>query len=308
MKPPRVIILVLNYNLTDYTVECVRSLQGVSYESLEILIVDNGSTDQTPESLKKALPGIEVHSTGVNLGYTGGVNAGLKIALERDPDYILVLNPDTIVDKDFLGHLVSAMEEHPSAAGACGTIYTHHDRSLVWYAGGRMVPLRGIAVHENMGRHLDPSTLGVPRTVSFITGCMILFRPSALRVTGLEDERFFMALDDIEFSARMEKCGFQLLYVPQSVIYHKVFGEKESPFKVYYSVRNRMLLIRTAWNGAVGFIARMYFLVVISMKLPVWWLAKPPMFRAAWMGLVDYFQGNFGRGRGVEAFRYREDL
>ena len=305
---PPVTAIVLNYNLTDYTIDCVRSLRRVRYPSLDIIVVDNGSTDQPVAVLREKLPGVDVRSTGENLGYTGGVNAGFRHALETNPDYILVLNPDTVVEPDFLTHLVGAMEERPTAAGACGTIYTDHDRLLAWYAGGRMIPCRGLAVHEHMNRRLDPSSLGSPRPVSFITGCMILFRASALAVTGLEDERFFMALDDIEFSARIQRKGFELLYVPRSIIYHKVFGEKESPFKAYYSVRNRLLLIRTAWGGVVRLVASAYFLSAIIPKLALWFFLKRPFFHAARMGLADYWGGRFGKGRGVAAFRYREDL
>ena len=307
MAPPRVMAIILNYNLTDYTVDCVRSLLSVNYPRLEILVVDNGSTDAPVRRLHDLLPGVEIHSTGENLGYTGGVNAGLRIALDRQPEYVLVLNPDTEVEPDFLTHLVAAMEEHPRAAGACGTIFTYHDRNLVWYAGGRLIPLRGLAVHDNIERHLEHSSLGRPRSVSFITGCMILFRTRALQITGLEDERFFMALDDIEFSARIQQKGFDLLYVPRSVIYHKVLGEKESPFKLYYSVRNRLLLIRTAWSGLTRLFASFYFLAVIGGKLAVWAFVNPSFFRAGRMGITDYWAGRFGKGRGVAAFRYRED-
>jgi GT2 family glycosyltransferase len=306
MAQPRVTAIVLNYNVTGYTIECVRSLQMVDYPSLHILVVDNGSADDPVTRLRVLFPDVEVRSTGENLGYTGGINAGFRFALERSPDYILVLNPDTSVRPDFLTHMVSAMEERPTAAGACGTIYTDHDRTLVWYAGGRMVPWRGLATHDHMNKTLDPATLGPPRPVSFITGCLILFRASLLEVVGQEDERFFMYLDDIELSARIVARGYELLYVPRSIIYHKVLGEKESPLKLYYSVRNRLLLIRSSFHGLTGVVATLWFLSAISGKLAVWFFVNRQFFRAARMGLADYVRGRFYRGRGIEAFRYRE--
>lgn len=305
---PRVTALILNYNLTDYTIECVRSLEAVEYPALEILVVDNCSTDNSAERLRQALPSVDVRATSENLGYTGGINAGLRFAQDHHPDYVLVLNPDTEVDKTFLTHLVNAMQERPRAVGACGTIYTHHDPTLVWYAGGRMIPWRGLAVHDKMNQHLEPSGLGTPHPVTFITGCMILFRSSMLEGMEVEDERFFMCLDDVELSARMLTKGYELLYVPKSMIYHKVLGEKGSPLKVYYTVRNRLLLIRTSWPGVLGVVACSYFLVVITGKLVAWFFTNRLFFRAARMGLADYFRGRLGRGRGVSDFRYREDL
>jgi hypothetical protein len=136
---------------------------------------------------------------------------------------------------------------------------------------------------------------------------MILVRTSLLKVVGLEDERFFMCLDDIEFSARIVARGYELVYVPRSIIYHKVLGEKESPFKLYYSVRNRLLLIRSSFHGLTGIVAMVWFITVIGGKLAVWFFTNRSFFRAARMGLADYVRGRFHRGRGVEAFKYRED-
>jgi GT2 family glycosyltransferase len=305
MNRPKVIVAILNYNLWEDTIECVASFQGITYPTYEILIADNGSSDGSYEILKQNLPQCEVRSTGANLGYTGGVNACLRFALEKDPSYVLILNNDTVVTNDFLDHLVQALEDSPNAAAACGTIYCHHDPERVWFAGGHMIPWRGLAVHEHEGEIMKREALGEPRETDFLNGCMVLFRASALETVGYEDERFFMVLDDIELSARVRRMGLLLLYVPRAVIYHKVLGEDLSPFKIYYAVRNRFLLIDLAFDGATRIVARTYFTSVIMLKLFVWRLVKPRFFRAAWFGLWDYLRGNFGPGRGVSEFAYR---
>lgn len=305
---PKVTAIILNFNLVQYTIECLHSLENIDYPNLEILVIDNGSTDDSIKRLKETFPHLDVHATGENLGYTGGINVGFQRALMGKPKYILVLNPDTEVDPRFLSYLVAAMEARPMAAGACGTIYTDHERTRVWYAGGRMIPWRGLAVHNHENEILDPALLGEPYPVTFVTGCMILFRAALLEEVGLEDERFFMVLDDIEFSARILKKGYELLYVPKALIYHKVMGEKESPFKLYYGVRNRLLLINTSFSGSTRLIARVYFLCVISLKMAFWFLTNRTFARAAAYGMKDYFQGNFGKGRGVLEFKYRDPL
>jgi GT2 family glycosyltransferase len=146
------------------------------------------------------------------------------------------------------------------------------------------------------------SALGETRSVTFITGCLALFRNSFLPDIGVQDERFFLYLDDIELSARIAGKGYDLLYVPGSVIYHRVLGEGENPLKLYYSVRNRLLLIRTGFTGPERLIACFYFHCVILAKLAVWRIAHPTFFRAAWMGLQDYYRGCFQEGRGVGKF------
>ena len=297
--------MILNYNLTDYTIACVQSLRKSTYPALDILVVDNASTDGAVQRMSEALAGVKIRSTGSNLGYTGGVNAGVRWAMESRPDYILVLNPDTEVQADFLEHLVGGMEAFPSAAAACGTIYKSHVRDEAWYAGGRMIPWRGLAVHERKGDRLQPGELGAPRLVTFVTGCMALYRASALPAIGPQDERFFLYLDDIEMSARIARKGYGLLYVPKSAIHHHVKGEEENPFKVYYSVRNRFLLIGTAFAGLERAVASVYFASVITAKMIVWAVVNRPFFRAAALGLADYASGRLGEGRGLQAFSPR---
>jgi GT2 family glycosyltransferase len=111
-----------------------------------------------------------------------------------------------------------------------------------------------------------------------------------------------MYLDDIELSARILWKGYDLLYVPKAIIYHKVLGEKESAFKVYYSARNRLLLIKTAFRGLSKFIAAGYFLAVIMGKLLVWRFTNSGFYKAASYGLKDFFAGRFYEGRGIVEF------
>lgn len=296
---PRVIVTVLNYNRADDTIECVNSLFKTNYPSMEILLVDNCSTDGSYEKIREAFPEIKVIRNEKNLGYTGGVNVSIMQAQLRAPDYIMVLNNDTLVDPQFIDYLVDAMEKHKTAAAACGTIYYHPDVKKIWYAGGRLIPWRGLAVHDHKGEYLEPSSLEGVHKVSFITGCLILFRASHLPAIGLEDERFFIYLDDIELSARILRKGFDLLYTAKAIIYHKVAGEGESPFKLYYSVRNRFLTIALGFRGLSRVIAMIYFSIVIAGKILVWMISKPVFFKAAKYGLVDFFRGNLYEGRGL---------
>jgi len=298
----KVTALLLNYNRWQDTAECVQSLMQCDFAPLEIVIIDNGSSNESFTKLNELFPSLRMVQTGRNLGYTGGVNFGYRIILEENPDYILVLNPDTTVDSQFLGKMVDAMEGDPSAAASCATILfdTNHDRA--WYAGGVMVPWRGLAIHHRSLPMLRPGQSLKPQSVSFVTGCAVLQRASAVRKIGFQDERFFMYLDDIEFSARALRKGYTLLYVPQAKVYHRVLKGEESPFKLYYSVRNRLLLIDTAFVGFNRVAASCYFVSVITFKLIYWSLAKPPLFKAAVAGLSDYLKNNFGEGRGVRDF------
>ncbi|MDD8018327.1 MAG: glycosyltransferase family 2 protein [Bacteroidota bacterium] len=291
---PKVVILLLNYLKWEDTTECIQSLLKCNYSNYEILIIDNASSNESVSKLKELFPSIPIHNTNKNRGYTGGVNFGMKKAIERKPEYVLVLNPDTIVTPDFLTQLVEGMELCPSAAAACGTIYHYPQSSKIWYAGGNLIPWRGLAVHNNVLPVMSKNEKF--RSVTFVTGCMVLLRTSVLAKIGEQDERFFLYLDDIEYSARILSKGFDLIYVPNSIIYHKWIELDVSVHKLYYSVRNRLLLINTSFRGIPGNIARLYFIVVIVLKLIVWRVIRPSFYRAAALGIKDYFKGKFGEG------------
>lgn len=299
MGYPVVSIVLLNWNDFYNTSECLQSLRECTYEPMHILVVDNGSFDDSVERICESFPEVELIRSPRNLGFTGGVNLAIKHLWNRDISYILLLNNDTLVEKDFLFPLVEAMESNPDVVGSCGTIYAYHERDLVWYAGGRMIPWRGLAVHEHKGEKIPQSALGSPRNVDFITGCMTLLRRGALKSDRVEDERLFAYYDDIELSARLLKDGHRLLYVPRSIIYHKVVNEKESALKVYFSVRNRLLLIKTSFPGMMGLVAKCWFSLAMSVKMGVWAFTKRSLFRAALLGLQDYLASNYYEGRGL---------
>ncbi len=301
-RDPRVVIVILNYCRWRETSDCIQSLRQCRYPNFEILIVDNASKDDSVEQLRKAFPAVEIVQATRNCGYTGGVNVGIRAALKNDPSFILLLNEDTIVTPNFLSELVGAMVDHPRAAAACGTIYHHPETARIWYAGGTLVPWRGLAVHsKSLPTHSEDGAAAA-RRVTFVTGCMTLIRVSALDIIGMKDERFFMSLEDIEHSARILKRGFDLLYVPRCVIYHRIPLRYESSFNLYYSVRNRLLLISEAFSPPVRYIARIYFLCGILVKMMGWLIIRPEFLRAARMGLQDYFANRLYEGRGVSEF------
>jgi len=305
MKEPFVWILILNYNKWQDTIECINSIKKTTYKNYRILIVDNASQNNSLAILNKELSDIEIVGIKENTGYTGGNNCGIKIIMKRKADYILILNNDTIVEKDFLWPLVNCMEINKNAGAACGTILTEHNRKEIWYASGKIIKWRGLATHTNKGKEFELSKYAQVQCskTGFITGCMMLLRTSFLPEIGLLNEEMFLYLDDIEYSIRIKSKGYELFYVPQSIIYHKVLGEKESAFKLYYSVRNRFLLIRVAFKGINKIIASIYFTAVILYKLFIWRFSNRKFYYAAKIGFIDYLKKNFYKGKGEMFFK-----
>ena len=220
-----VTIIVLNYNNYNDTIECIKSLKQINYTNYEILVIDNASSNNSYNILKEKFSDLQIYKTKKNLGFTGGINFGINQALEMKQQYILVLNNDTIVEKDFLTHLVETMQIFPDAAAVGGLILAEHDRKTIWYAGGKLIPWRGIAKHHFKNSKIDDYHENLIHPVTFISGCMTLLRTEFLRIIGLRDDRFFLHLEDIEYSARILAKGYKLIYNPRSRIYHKIIGD-----------------------------------------------------------------------------------
>lgn len=314
MQNREVIIILLNYNSPKDTIECIESLNRLTYKNLRIILIDNHSTDNSNKIFHDTFPYINVNPpeyippinhyvTEENLGYCGGTNYGIRKALEFKPDYIMLLNNDTITEPDFLEKMVDEMEIKEAAA-ACCLIIAEHDRKTIWYGGGKLVHWRGLAVHFFEGQNRETLSDSESKYVDFITGCVMLFHTKILEKTGLQDEKFFMFLDDIELSSRIIQMGYRLLYIPKAVIYHKVVGRNENPLKLYYAVRNRLLLINKMDKGLINIIAKCYFLIVISIKLVYWKLLNPSFYFIAKAGMKDYFGKRFYQGRGIEFINY----
>ncbi|MCK6604255.1 MAG: glycosyltransferase family 2 protein [Ignavibacteriaceae bacterium] len=295
---PRVSIILLNYNRAEDTAECIESLRKISYDNYEMLVIDNCSADNSYSLLKERYPEYRHYRTAENSGYTGGINYGFDIAVKDNPDYILVINNDTVAEPEFLTEMVNAMEKNKNAAAAGGLIIAEHDRNTIWFGGGKMIKYRGLAIHIDKGLARTVKSINETTEVDFITGCLTLYRTEHLKKCGYENEDYFMYLDDIELSARISRKGYKLLYVPSAVIYHKVLGEMESPFKLYYSTRNRLKLIKDTDYFIFKHIARVYFLLVITGKILVWSLINKKFARVARKAMSDYFSNNLGRGNG----------
>lgn len=303
-QEPLVWILILNFNKWQDTIDCIDSLKGIEYHNYRILVIENGSTNDSFDILSEKLKGVEIVRIKKNAGYTGGINFGLEILLKRQSDYILLLNNDTLVEKDFLSILVNEIEKNKNAAAACSTILTEHNRKEIWYASGKIIKWRGLAVHVDKGKEFNSNFYQPAIRTEFITGCLMLLKTKYLSDIGLENDKIFLYLDDIEYSIRIRKKGYELLYVPKSIIYHKVLGEKENTYKLYYSVRNRLLLISIAFEGLSKLIAYLYYIIVILYKLSLWRLTNKAFYKAAKMGLTDYLKKNFYKGNG-DMFTYR---
>jgi GT2 family glycosyltransferase len=238
---PRVAIVIVIWNGRDDTLECLSTFRADGYPNREIIVVDNGSTDDSVAAIRAGFPDTVILQTGRNLGFTGGNNAGIQQALERGADYVFLLNNDTLVESDALEKLVEAAEANPDAGLLAPVIHNFDPPQAIWFSGSVVNLRRGTAWHDNSRQ---PSREEMPYEVPWATGCAMLIRADLVRRLGGFDDRYYLSWEDVDLSLRVRKEGHRLLVVPQSRIYHKggQSGKNLNGIYNYYAVRNSLLL------------------------------------------------------------------
>lgn len=244
---PKVSIIVLNWNSYEVTRDCLRSLEKIDFCNYEVVLVDNGSHDGSADQLAREFPAVRLIRNGRNLGFAAGNNVGIRDALERRPDYLLLLNNDTEVASNFLTELVRVAESDARIGMLNPKIYYFDPPDRIWYAGGIRKPGRVFPVHLGL-RQRDDGSYNQTKEVSFITGCALLIKAPVVQQIGLLDELFFLSYEDADWSMRASRAGFKQYYVPASVIWHKDSYDTTKNLGVagknFHTMRNAVLFAR----------------------------------------------------------------
>ena len=253
---PFVYIILINWNGREDTLECLRSLQRMTYSNARVLVVDNASTDGTVEAVRREFPDIELIVNDANLLFTGGNNVGISHALQQGADYVLLLNNDTVVAPDFLDHLVHAAESEGRTGMAGPKIYycsSHHPVSdgrthepqRIWFAGGKIEWWKGWTSHIGI-REIDHGQHDHPSETAYLTGCCLLVKREVIDTVGLLDDAYFFYGEDADWCVRASRAGYKLLYTPGAVIWHKLSvsaGGHLSWFKNWNKFKSQLRLM-----------------------------------------------------------------
>lgn len=238
---PKVSIIVLNWNTYELTSECLESLQEITYPNYEVILVDNASGDGSGQRLAQEFPQAMFIQNEANLGFSRGCNVGIRRALTHESDYVLLLNSDSVVEKDFLEPAVELAERDDRIGLVSGKIYLKDKPGYVWYAGGNVTPLRGVVVYGWLQK--DMGSFDEPRSVGFSTGAMMLIKRSVLENVGLLPEEYFFGTEEWDYSLTVRRAGYKLYYAPQSVIHHKADGSHRNLSAKYLYCSYRCTLI-----------------------------------------------------------------
>ncbi len=297
VSAPRVTAVVLTWKDTEMSTRCIQSVLDNGYANKSVVLVDNGTEPPACPILKERFPSIETVQLDRNTGFTGGCNRGMERALELEADYILLLNNDTIVHPDAMGHLVEALEARPDVGMASAVvIYPGDEKKIQFYQG---------VLHRDCARHTHPGEgelLGDAHRATieteFAPACAVMFRAEALRGVGLFDESLFTNWEDYDLCCRLQDGGWKLLTVGQAEIVH-AHGQTTgliSPFITYFFTRNRLICLFR--HGRFGGILRNapLFLRTIYWQMRSYGFTNWPAHRAFLKGMIHFFLGIRGEG------------
>jgi GT2 family glycosyltransferase len=213
--------VVVGWNYRDDTAECIRSLLKSLYPALRVWYVDNGSTDGAPAFLREQFPSISVIELGANRGLVGGYNAGMDAALAGGADYICLCNNDVIVYPEAIEALVRYARVNPKIGIAAPQIVLHSDNRVIWSAGARWRRFPPGIVQRGMGARLG-ERFTTSRPIEYATSCVWLASAGLVREIGFFDPAYSFYYSDYEYCRRATLHGWELVYVPDAVIEHKV--------------------------------------------------------------------------------------
>jgi GT2 family glycosyltransferase len=331
-KWPKVVIVILNYNGWKDTIECLESLRKSTYNNYWLVVIDNGSTDDSCERIiewanKKYANSIEIkdyvnkdhiycviynkntaESGGIkekeqtlssipsakrlilinneeNLGFAGGCNVGIRYAMRISSKYVFLLNNDTVVDNHAVEKMVAFLENNSDYEGVTGQIRYYHEPVKVWNCGGKLV-FYGARKYYYAGSNVSKVPQNGYKTITFLTGCAILFRITLFKNIGLLSEQFFFGEEDFELCHRIKDNGFKLACVYEAIIYHKVGSSirKKSSNKtvarIYLHYLNRFINMKSRWPKFQWRIWRFFYFMYIC---PMLWVRYRITWKELWI-------------------------
>lgn len=296
----RVVISILNYNNTRDTIECLDSIMNLNLKDLELTtyVLDNGSKKRLEVDPSKYLKiNLTVLVSETNTGFTGGHNLVYQNALKKPFDYFMILNNDCILEKESLGKLISKLNGDtgavvPKIYFTKGHEY-HKNRykkddlgKVVWYAGGKIDWRNVVSKHFGLDE-VDEGQFDEEKKVTFATGACVAFRKEVIEKVGFFDDSFFLYYEDADLSVRINKNGYDILYVPEAIVWHNNAGSSGSGSNLhdYYLTRNKLVFgMKHASLKMKAFLTKEAFIILLTGRN---WQKR---------GVRDFYLHRLGKG------------
>lgn len=247
--PPRVSVVVPVRNGIDDTLQCLNSLSEEVCPDREIILVDNGSSDGTPELVKEAFPCVTILENWTNLGFAEGANVGIRYGLEHGCDLILLLNNDTVADPAFFHELIEVAQSDPNVGIVGPRIFSYDQPETVWFDGGYVDWSRAFITRVRSASPGNNPHEAFP--VDCVEGTALCIKRQVIESIGLLDARFFFYYEETDWCVRAQRVGYKIMLAPNARIWHKVSRTigRGSPATTYYMTRNVFLFFGNHLKG-----------------------------------------------------------
>ena len=245
---PKVAVVILNWNGVKYLRDFLPFVLASTWPNLEIVVGDNGSSDDSIAFLQQTYPSVSIICNNDNYGFTGGYN---RVLAQVQADYYILLNSDVEVQPGWIEPVIALMETDPQIAAAAPKILAYNQKTHFEHAGaaGGFIDKFGYPfcrgrifynIEEDRGQYNEPGE------IFWATGAAMFVKKKYWDRAGGFDESFFAHMEEIDLCWRLKNMGYKVMYCPQSVVYHVGGGtlNAENPFKTFLNFRNNLLLLK----------------------------------------------------------------
>ena len=248
-KLDRIVIITLNYNQNDYTLKCIESILKCSYDNFFLLVIDNGSTPENQDDLSKNLPvNNKLHFKKIsdNRGYVGGINFGLEEGMKLKPDYFLIMNNDTIIDKYAITELKKVHDSLGKKNIVTGKVYHYDDPKRLQFVGYKYTNEK-LLIRESIGvDELDSGQFDSIEERDMLDDIFWLFPAVLYDEIGGYSNYFWFNSEQADFALRAKRIGYKLIYTPKAKLWHKgslsVGGRNLNPRLAFWTVQSKLIL------------------------------------------------------------------
>jgi GT2 family glycosyltransferase len=274
----KIAVVVLHYkNLSD-TLECLDSLSLQDYPSYDVVLIDNNSGDAELEGALLKYSNLFFLKSPTNLGFAGGNNLGIRLALEKGADAVLLLNNDTTIAPNLLSAFVGAAAQHPQAGAFGAKIYYYDEPTILWHAGGDVNPLTKRCFHYGCNDSDLEGKWDQVRQIPYACGCALFVKKETIEAVGLMAPEFFLLWEEIDWCWRIRKAGYECLFIPEAKVWHKISrsfeGGNRGPLWQYYYFRNRLLFLKRHYSKKERY--RFYLFNLCKELSQIFWALLHP--------------------------------
>lgn len=301
-EAPQIYILILNWNGKEDTIECLESVQKIDYPNYKILLLDNGSIDDSVAIIRERFFQVIIIENGANLGFAAGNNTGIEYAISQGADYIFLLNNDTIVDSEILWAFIHANEKCPDVGIFGSKIYYYKEPKKIWFAGVQWIPSQARFIHTECG-NIDNEDSREIQFAEYICGCALMVKAEVVKKIGMLEPNYFLIWEEVDWCYRARRAGYKCLIVPDSKVWHKISssfsGGDKAPHYQYFWWRNRLLWVERNFSFLEALSIYKVIFRDILRQLRKYFNSQsgsPERLKsqAALQGVKDYFFRQFG--------------